>query len=74
MFESSRRIGYNKPIEYSPDSNGALEAIRDLNYEMRNPYNDGFTQSHMKQSLLKLKAAVNKALVDAPRFTGEDDD
>jgi len=28
----------------------------------------------MKQSLLKLKAAVNKALVDAPRFTGEDDD
>jgi hypothetical protein len=74
MFESSKRLGYNKPIEYSPDSDGAVEAIRDLNYEMRNPYNDGFTQSDMKQKLLRIRIEVNKALADAPRFTGEDDD
>ena len=38
---------------------------------MRNPYNDGFTQSGMKEQLIKIKHEVERALMDAPTFTGE---
>ena len=62
---------YKQTITYSPDSNGALKAIADLNYEMRNPYNDGFTQSGMKEQLIKIKHEVERALLNAPSFTGE---
>tara|TARA_Y100001963_G_scaffold23442_1_gene31083 strand:- start:2028 stop:2225 length:198 start_codon:yes stop_codon:yes gene_type:complete len=61
----------NKPITYMPDTNGALKAIADLNYEMRNPYNDGFTQSGMKEKLVAIKKEVDRALMNAPTFTGE---
>ena len=43
----------------------------DLNYEMRNPYNDGFTQSGMKEKLVAIKKEVDRALMNAPTFTGE---
>ena len=38
---------------------------------MRNPYNDGFTQSGMKEQLIKIKHEVERALLNAPSFTGE---
>jgi len=62
---------YKQTITYSPDTDGALKAIADLNYEMRNPYNDGFTASNMKENLIKIKHEVERALMDAPTFTGE---
>ena len=62
---------YSRPIVYSPDTNGALNAIINLDYEMRNPYNDGFTQSIMKERLIAIKNRVDKALVNAPKFADE---
>ena len=62
---------YKQTITYSPDTNGALKAIADLNYEMRNLYNDGFTQSGMKEQLIKIKHEVERALLNAPSFTGD---
>ena len=62
---------YDRPIIYSPDIEGAIKAILDASYEMKNPYNDGFTQSIMKERLIKVQKEVNKALMDAPTFTGE---
>ena len=62
---------YTRPIVYSPDGKGALNTIEDLDYEMRNPYNDGFTQSIMKRRLIQIKEMVDKTLVDPPTFTDE---
>lgn len=62
---------WNRPITYSPDTKGALQAIEDLRYEMHNPYNDGFTGSIMKRRLVQIKETVEKALVDAPTYSDE---
>ena len=62
---------YDRPVAYMPDANSALKAIADLSYEMRNPYNDGFTQSGMKEKLISIKREVDRALMNAPTFTGE---
>jgi hypothetical protein len=64
---------YSRPIVWSPDSKGALKAIGDLKYEMNNPYNDGFTNSIMKRRLVQIKRAAKEALVDAPKFTNDED-
>lgn len=40
---------------------------------MRHPHNDGYIQCAMKQELWKIKMAVDRALKDAPEFTGEVD-
>ncbi len=64
---------YSRPIVYSPDAKGALNAIEDLKYEMNNPYNDGFTGSIMKRRLVQINRAAKEALVDAPKFSNDED-
>ena len=64
-------MNYSKQITHSPDTKGALQAIADLGYEMRNPYNDGFTCSIMKNRLIKIRTEVEHALKDTPIFTDE---
>ncbi|MBF84011.1 MAG: hypothetical protein CL489_05985 [Acidobacteria bacterium] len=64
---------YSRPIVYSPDSKGALNAIEDLKYEMNNPYNDGFTGSIMKRRLVQINRAAKEALVGAPKFSNDED-
>ena len=63
---------YSRPIVYSPDSKGALNAIEDLKYEMNNPYNDGFTGSIMKRRLVQINRAAKEALVGAPKFSNDE--
>jgi len=60
---------YDRPIIYAPDTKGALKAIKDLHYEMNNPYNDGFTGSIMKRRLIQIKESVDTALIDAPVYS-----
>ena len=55
-----------------PDTNKALHIIWELNHEMRAGRNDGWTCSGMKESLWKIKMAVDEALVDAPEFADEE--
>ena len=55
-----------------PDSKGAEHIIWELKHEMNNPRNDGFTGSDMKRRLWEIKNKVDKALVDAPTYTGEE--
>jgi|TARA_B110000263_G_C14864396_1_gene310064 hypothetical protein len=69
--DNSGTQSYSRPIIYAPDTEGALKAIKDLGYEMRNPYNDGFTGSIMKRRLLTIKAAVEMSLKDAPTYSDE---
>ena len=64
---------YRRPIIYSPDSKGALQAIEDLKFEMNNPYNDGFTGSIMKRRLVQINRAAKEALVGAPKFSNDED-
>jgi hypothetical protein len=54
-----------------PDSQSAIYCIHELNFEMRNPRNDGWTVADMKQRLWDIKMAVDKALLDAPTIVGE---
>jgi len=56
-----------------PKTGDALHIIWQLNHEMNNPRNDGYTASGMKERLWEIKMAVDKALVDAPTFVGEPD-
>ena len=55
-----------------PDKAKALYIIRELEYEMKNPRNDGWTGSGMKKSLWEIKMAVDRALVNAPTYVGEE--
>jgi len=64
---------YSRPIVYSPDSKGAMKAIDELKYEMNNPYNDGFTSSIMKRRLVQINRAAEDALLDAPKFSNDED-
>ena len=64
---------YTTGIVYSPDAKGAIQTIFDLEYEMKNPYNDGYTGSAMKKRLIEIKEAATKALIDAPVYAGEEE-
>ena len=64
---------YTTGIVYSPDGKGAMKTINDLEYEMNNPYNDGYTGAAMKKQLIKIKEAATKALIDAPVYAGEEE-
>jgi len=55
-----------------PDSKKAEHIIWELKYEMTNPRNDGWTGSDMKKRLWDIKMAVDKALIDAPEYVGEE--
>lgn len=54
-------------------SESVIGIINNLSSEMRHPHNDGYIQCAMKQELWKIKMAVDRALKDAPEFTGEVD-
>ena len=54
-----------------PDSQSAIYCIHELNFEMRNPRNDGWTVADMKQRLWDIKMAVDKALLNAPETKDE---
>ena len=66
------RIHNNKEGMIIPDSKKAEHIIWELKYEMTNPRNDGWTGSNMKKRLWDIKVKVDKALIDAPEFAGEE--
>ena len=55
------------------DRREIMKTINDLEYEMNNPYNDGYTGSAMKKQLIKIKEAATRALIDAPVYAGEEE-
>jgi hypothetical protein len=68
----NERIYHNKEGMIIPDSKKAEHIIWELKYEMNNPRNDGWTGSDMKKRLWDIKMAVDKALIDAPDYVGEE--
>lgn len=68
----NERIYYNKEGMIIPDSKKAEHIIWELKYEMNHPRNDGWTGSDMKKRLWDIKIAVDKALIDAPEYVGEE--
>ena len=50
-----------------------VDYIRELGFEMRDKYMDGYTQFGAKQRLFKILWEVEKQLKDAPTFVGEED-
>lgn len=40
--------------------------------EVANPYNDGFTASHIKKDLYDIKCFLDERYQDLPQFTGEE--
>lgn len=68
----NERIYHNKEGMIIPDSKKAEHIIWELKYEMTNPRNDGYTGSDMKKRLWDIKMAVDKALIDAPEYVGEE--
>ena len=68
----NERIYHNKEGMIIPDSKKAEHIIWELKYEMNKPRNDGWTGSDMKKLLWDIKMAVDKALIDAPDYVGEE--
>ena len=66
------RIYYNEKGMIIPNSEKALHIIWELEYEMLNPRNDGWTGSDMKKRLWDIKNRVDEALVKAPEYTNEE--
>lgn len=62
-------MGYRKPMDY----NQVSHQIYMTGVEIHSMYNDGFTQSIMKQDLYKLKWLIDEILADSPTFAGEDE-
>ena len=62
-------MGYRKPMDY----NQVSHQIYMTGVEINSMYNDGFTQSMMKQDLYKLKWLISEIIEDAPTFAGEDE-
>jgi len=54
-----------------PNSKEAELIIQELRYEMNNPGNDGWTRSAIKKRLWDIKMRVDRALKDAPKYTGD---
>ena len=50
-----------------------IDRIRDLGFDMRDKYMDGFFQFGAKQKLYKILWAVQKQLENAPTFYGEEE-
>lgn len=55
-----------------PDLTSAYDAIRSSLVEINSPYNDGFTGSHCKQELYKLKCWLEDEYNKLPTFSGEE--
>ena len=50
-----------------------IDRIRDLGFDMRDKYMDGFFQFGAKQKLYKILWEVQKQLKDSPKFYGEEE-
>ena len=68
----NERIYYNREGMIIPNSDKALHIIWELEHEMNNPRNDGWTGSDMKRRLWDIKMRVDKALKNAPQYAGEE--
>jgi len=68
----NERIYYNREGMIIPNSDEALHIIWELEHEMTNPRNDGWTGSDMKRRLWDIKMRVDKALVNAPEYVGDE--
>jgi len=69
----NERIYYNKEGMIIPDSKKAEHIIWELEYEMNNPRNDGWTGSDMKNRLWDIKMRVDQALLNAPDYVNDPD-
>ena len=63
------KMGYRKPMDY----NQVSHQIYMTGVEINSMYNDGFTQSMMKQDLYKLKWLIDEIIADAPTFSDEEE-
>jgi hypothetical protein len=63
------KMGHRKPMDY----NSVSHQIYMTGVEINSMYNDGFTQSMMKQDLYKLKWLIDEIIQDSPTFAGEDE-
>ena len=54
-----------------PASNDAIHIIWELEYEMLNPRNCGYTGMDMKKRLWEIKMRVDSAILKAPEYHGE---
>lgn len=61
-------MGFRKPL----DLNQMTGQIATAYYEMKSPYNDGFTTFEIKKDLYRLKWQLDRVLESAPTFYGED--
>ena len=68
----NERIYYNREGMIIPNSDNALHIIWELEHEMNNPRNDGWTGSDMKRRLWDIKMRVDKALINAPEYVGDE--
>lgn len=68
----NERVYYNSKGMIIPNSEKALHIIWELEYEMLNPRNDGYTGSDMKKRLWDIKNRVDEALAKAPTYHGEE--
>ena len=50
-----------------------IDRIRDLGFDMRDTYMDGFFQFGAKQQLYKILWETQKQLEDSPKFYGEEE-
>ena len=66
------RIKYYNRNMILPESDKALHIIWELEYEMLNERNCGYTGSDMKKRLWEIKMRVDKALKNAPEYVGEE--
>ena len=63
------KMGHRKPMDY----NSVSHQIYMTGIEINSMYNDGFTQSIMKQDLYKLKWLIDEILADSPTFSDEEE-
>jgi len=62
-------MGFKK----SWDEGDIVAQIRRMATECRNPYNDGFTTSAIKQDLVQIKFILDDLLESCPKFAGEEE-
>jgi len=67
----NERIYYNEAGVIIPNSNKAEHIIWELEHEMNNPRNCGYTGADMKKRLWDIKMRVDRALIGAPVYHEE---
>ena len=69
----NERVYYNEKGMIIPDSKKAEHIIWELEHEMLNPRNDGWTGSDMKKRLWDIKMRVDQAILKAPKYVNDPD-